>query len=83
MTRDENQVLIEVANDVKWLKQAIEENARTNTSEHGKIIVHLGILNGRTSKNTTSSLINRYGLAINFSILAVVITVLLHLMGIY
>jgi len=83
MTKDENQVLVEVATDVKWLKKAIEENALANSGEHKEIINHLAILNGKVSKNTTRSVVNRYGVAINFSILIVIISIILHLIGVY
>jgi len=83
MTDHEVQILTELATDMKWLKCAVEENARANNSGHETIIEHLAALNGQVGDNKTRSKINRYGLAINFSVVAIIITILLHLMGVY
>ena len=83
MTKDEIVVIHEVANDVKWLKKATEDNAQDNSRGHEKIIVHLTLLNGRINKNRTTASINRYGLIGAFIVEGILITVILHLIGVY
>ncbi len=81
MTRDE--LLIEVANDVKWLKTNIETNALANSAEHKEIITHLALLNGQTSKNKTSCAINTRAITGLGAVIVIIISILLHLMGVY
>lgn len=83
MTKDETTILVEVANDVKWLKRTIEENALANTGDHNRIIEHLTILNGKVAKNETRSIVNRYSILGAFIVEGIIITILLHVMGIY
>ena len=83
MTDHEVRILTELATDMKWLKCAIEENAQANTAGHNKIITHLEILNWKTNKNTVRSIVNRYSILGAFVVEGIIITILLHLMGVY
>ena len=82
MTKYEN-IITEVANDVKWLKKTIEANALATTGDLSKIIEHLSKLNDRVSKNKTGVALNRYGLIGAFTVIGIIITCLLHLMKVY
>ena len=52
MTKDETTLLAEVANDVKWLKSNIEQNALSNNKQLTDINVYLKMLNGSVRANT-------------------------------
>ena len=83
MTKQELGVLSEVANDIKWLKKSIEENAQFFAKQQEQIIEHLATLNKQVTKNRIRSSINRYGIAALFAVTGIIITILLHLMGVY
>jgi len=52
MTKDEATVLAEVANDIKWLKSNIEQNALSSNKQLTEINVYLKMLNGSVRANT-------------------------------
>ena len=52
MNKKENELLIEVATDVKWFKKQQEENSKWLQSSLDKIELHLVKLNDNVSKNT-------------------------------
>ena len=52
MTKDETTLLAEVANDVKWLKSNIEQNALSSNKQLTDINVYLKMLNGSVRANT-------------------------------
>jgi len=52
MTKDETTLLAEVANDVKWLKSNIEQNALSNNKQLNDINTYLKMLNGSVKANT-------------------------------
>uniref|UniRef100_A0A6M3LGL2 Uncharacterized protein n=1 Tax=viral metagenome TaxID=1070528 RepID=A0A6M3LGL2_9ZZZZ len=76
-------IITEVAQDVKWLKRQIEANALATTGDFAKILNHLTVLNDRVNKNKTGVALNRYGLIGVFAVTSIIITILLHLMGVY
>lgn len=76
-------IITEVAQDVKWLKRSIEANALATTGDLMKIIEHLATLNNKVSKNKTGVALNRYGLVGVFVVMGIIITCLLHMMGVY
>ena len=83
LTKEERNLLVETGTDVKWLKSAVESNANANTQQHNTIIEHLTILNGQVSNNKQGIAINKWVLRGMGTTLLMVITVLLHLMGIF
>jgi len=82
MTKYEN-IMTEVANDVKWLKKTIEVNALATSGDLLRIIEHLATLNDRVNKNRTGVALNRYGIIGAFVVIGIIITCLLHLMKVY
>lgn len=52
MTKEETRILIEVANDVKWLKSNAEQSASEFSKKLDKIDTHFTILNGAVKANT-------------------------------
>ena len=83
LTKADRELLIETGNDVKWLKSAVETNATANTQQHNKILEHLATLNGQVANNKQGVAINKWVLRGMGSTLLLVITILLHLMGIF
>lgn len=76
-------LIIEVANDMKWLKRTFEENAHTNSADHQQILEHLTRLNGKSESNATRSKLNRYCFYGVLAVEGIIITILLHIMGVY
>ena len=60
---------------LRELKSVNEEQKNTNE--------HLAKLNGKVSRNTTHSAVNRYCFWGVLSIEGIIITILLHVMGVY
>jgi len=78
-----SKIVYESAEGIKWLKSAIESNALIGSKEYSYIVEQLIIINGKVQRNTTRSTVNRYSLLGAFAVEGIIITVLLHLMGIY
>ena len=84
MTRDEIVVIHEVANDIKWLKKATEDNALFNSNDHKQIIEHLTILNGQVNSNKNSIDKNKTHINIQWWIITVVtLAIGAKLIGVY
>jgi len=76
-------VTTEAANDIKWLKRSIEENAQANTRQQDAIIAHLLKLNSQVSNNKQGLAIQRWiSRGIGLAIMAIT-SVVLHLIGVY
>ena len=58
MDKTERDIIIEVAQDVKWFKKQQEENSRWLQKSLDKIELHLVKLNDNVSKNTSEINVN-------------------------
>lgn len=74
MTEGETKILTEVANDVKWLKKSVEENASAHTNQLEIIAEKLSTMNGTVHNNTTWVCALRW-------VVAVIITGMVTMMG--
>jgi len=73
----------ESANDIKWLKTTLGEAATRSADERGRILDHLAKLNDTSGKNKTRSTVNRYMITGIFATMGIIISIILHLMGVY
>lgn len=80
---DGHDLLSEVANDIKWLKKSVEENASATTRQYNAIIQRLESINGCVANHSKRIALSRWMIGGAYSILAIIITVLLHLLGVY
>ena len=76
-------LLTEVATDIKWLKAAIEGGNLTNTKHYEMISKEFSIINNRINKNYTQIQKNKYAIFAGFMVMSIIISVLLHLIGVY
>ena len=76
-------VTTESATDIKWLKSTLGESATRSAIERGKMLSHLEKLNDTSGKNKTRSIVNRYMLIGLFATTSIIISIILHLMGVY
>ena len=58
MDKTERDIIVEVAQDVKWFKKQQEENSRWLQKSLDKIELHLVKLNDNVSKNTSEISVN-------------------------
>jgi len=72
-------LLVAISQDVRWLK--VMDTEQKKHLEH--IETHLDKLNDTVAGNKTRSKTNRYGLIGSFALIGTIITILLHLIGVY
>ena len=77
--KTQKQMIIEMYGMVQRLDERTLKIWKVNEAQEQ----HLVKINGVIQKNKTRSMINRYSLLGAFAVEGIIITVLLHLMGIY
>ncbi len=77
------ELTIESGTDIKWLKSTAESNFLSNRVEHKEIVNHLIKLNGQVANTKKDVALSKWGIGGLSSVVLIIITILLHLMGIY
>ena len=69
-------IFTESATDIRWLKNILEKLSDSNATEHASMLLCIQKMNGQTQKN-------KQAIAGAFLVEAIIITTLLHLLGVY
>ena len=69
----------ESSTDIMWIKQAVGDNH----SQHDKMLEHLDRLNNRVATNAKGVAINKWTNRGIMGVVVIIITILLHIMGVY